>query len=162
MGTDNPAWVPGEVEREGLGTTGLYGELPAGIGPLMDLASALIHQAFTAHKSGDRAACDAFIVEGQNACGGVFQMNAEYVVRWPNHTDDPAWMAFLAYLATKIGPFVLAAAEPSAPPSPPPPRQVESEADFLKRLSRIRAEAEARHAKVTPTEADELRAMGLM
>ncbi len=45
---------------------------------------------------------------------------------------------------------------------PAPPRQVESEADFLKRLSRIRAEAEAKHAKVTQAEADELRAMGLM
>ena len=46
------------------------------------------------------------------------------------------------------------------PVSPPPP--VESEAAFLKRLSRIRAEAEARHAKVSPDEADELRALGLM
>ena len=54
---------------------------------------------------------------------------------------------------------------PRAPASTPaPPRQVESEADFLKRLSRIRAEAEAKHAaaSVTPAEADELRAMGLM
>lgn len=39
---------------------------------------------------------------------------------------------------------------------------VESEADFLKRLSRIRAEAEAKHAAITPDEAGELRAMGLM
>lgn len=46
----------------------------------------------------------------------------------------------------------------------PPPRQVESEADFLKRLSRIRAEAEAKHAaaRITPSEADELRALGLL
>jgi hypothetical protein len=51
---------------------------------------------------------------------------------------------------------------PAPPAAAPPPRQVESEADFLKRLSRIRAEAEARHAKVSPAEADELRAMGLM
>jgi hypothetical protein len=38
------------------------------------------------------------------------------------------------------------------------------EADFLKRLSRIRAEAEARQASLalTGSEADELRAMGLM
>lgn len=35
------------------------------------------------------AACDAFITEGQHACGGVFQMNAECVVKFPNHTDDP-------------------------------------------------------------------------
>jgi hypothetical protein len=51
------------------------------------------------------------------------------------------------------------------PPAPAPsPRQVESEADFLKRLSRIRAEAEARQAEsaMTRSEADELRAMGLM
>jgi hypothetical protein len=123
----------------------------------MDLASALIHQAFTAHKSGDLAACDAFITEGQNACSGVFQMNAEYVVRFPNHTDDAAWMAFLAHLATRIEPL-----SPVIPAAAPPPRPVESEADFLKRLSRIRAEAEARHAAITPAEADELRAMGLM
>ena len=51
---------------------------------------------------------------------------------------------------------------PAPPPPAAPPRRVESEADFLKRLSRIRAEAEARHAKVSPAEADELRAMGLM
>jgi hypothetical protein len=40
----------------------------------------------------------------------------------------------------------------------------EPEADFLKRLSRIRREAEARHASPAPggSEADELRAMGLM
>jgi hypothetical protein len=141
---------------ESDGGTGLYGELPAGIGPLMELASVLIHQAFTAHKSGDLATCDAFITEGQNACSGVFQMNAEYVVRWPNHTDDPAWMAFLAHLATRIG--------PPSPEVPAAPRQVESEADFLKRLSRIRAEAEARQAAsaLTQGEADELRAMGLM
>jgi hypothetical protein len=39
-----------------------------------------------------------------------------------------------------------------------PPRQVESETDFLKRLSRIRADAEARQAAT----ADEIRAIGLM
>jgi hypothetical protein len=100
--------------------TGLYGELPPGVGPLMELASALIHQAFTAHKAGDLASCDAFIAEGRHACGGVFQMNAEYVVRWPNHTDDPAWMAFLARLATKIGPFAPVTDEPE--PSAPAPR----------------------------------------
>jgi hypothetical protein len=49
-----------------------------------------------------------------------------------------------------------------APALGPPPRPAESEADFLKRLSRIRAEAEAKHAKVSPDEADELRALGLM
>ena len=80
----------------------------------MDVASSLIHRAFTAHKAGDLAACDAFITEGQQACGGVFQMNAEYVVRWPNHTDDPAWMAFLGRLGTMIEPF--------APEVPAPPR----------------------------------------
>ena len=40
----------------------------------------------------------------------------------------------------------------------------ESEADFLKRLGRIRREAEAEHASpaITSSEADELRKMGLM
>jgi hypothetical protein len=59
------------------------------------------------------------------------------------------------------GAAVRAAPEPRQAPVSPP-RPVESEADFLKRLSRIRAEAEARHAAITPSEADELRAMGLM
>lgn len=133
MGTDNPAWVPGEAEREareGLGATGLYGELPAGISPLMDLAAVLIHRAFTAHKSGDLAACDAFITEGQNACSGVFQMNAEYVVKFPNHTDDPAWMAFLAHLTTMIDPP--APEIPAAPP--PPPAQPVNLADELRAM----------------------------
>ena len=43
-----------------------------------------------------------------------------------------------------------------------PPRPVESEADFLKRLHRMVTEGEAKRAPVTPAEADELRAMGLM
>ena len=63
--------------------------------------------------------------------------------------------------------FVVSFVPVSSPPSPaaaPPPRQVESEADFLKRLSRIRAEAEARQASlaITESETNELRAMGLM
>jgi hypothetical protein len=108
----------------------------------MDLASTLIHRAFMAHKAGDLPSCDAYITEGQEGCGGVFQMNAEYVVRWPNHADDPAWMAFLTHLATKLGPFVI---EVPAPPSPTPP---------------------APRPPTPPAEpvslADELRAMGLM
>lgn len=97
----------------------------------MDLASALIHQAFMAHKDGDIPSCDAFITEGQNACSGVFQMNAEYIVRWPNHTDDPAWMEFLAHLATKIGPF---APEIPEPPPPSPPAEPVSLADELRAM----------------------------
>ena len=46
------------------------------------------------------------------------------------------------------------------PVSPPPP--VESEADFLKRLHRMVTEGEAKRAPLTPAEADELRALGLM
>ena len=48
----------------------------------------------------------------------------------------------------------------SFPCLPPPP--VESEADFLKRLHRMVVEGEAKRAPVTPAEADELRALGLM
>jgi hypothetical protein len=43
--------------------------------------------------------------------------------------------------------FVVSFVPASGPPPPAPatpPRQAESEADFLKRLSRIRADAEAR------------------
>jgi len=63
--------------------------------------------------------------------------------------------------------FVVSFVPVSGVPSPapaPPPRQVESEADFLKRLHRMVTDAEARQAAsaMTPAEVDELRAMGLM
>lgn len=46
---------------------------------------------------------------------------------------------------------------PGSPPSPP--RPVESEADFLKRLHRMVTEGDAKRTPVTPAETD---AMGLM
>lgn len=61
-----------------------------------------------------------------------------------------------------VVPFVPVSGPTSTAPAPPP-RQVESETDFLKRLSQVRAEAEARAAAaITPAEAEELRDMGLM
>ena len=53
---------------------------------------------------------------------------------------------------------------PSLLPMPPAAPSPEPEADFLKRLSRIRREAEARQesSAITQSEADELRDMGLM
>ena len=57
--------------------------------------------------------------------------------------------------------FVPVPGPPSPPPAPDPP-PVESEADFLKRLHRMVTEGEAKRAPVTPAEADELRALGLM
>jgi hypothetical protein len=43
-----------------------------------------------------------------------------------------------------------------------PPLPVESEADFRKRLRRMVTEGEAKRTLVSPAEADELRALGLM
>jgi len=58
-------------------------------------------------------------------------MNAEYVVRFPNHTDDAAWMAFLAHLATRIEPAF--AGDPGAI-SPPPPAAPVNLADELRAM----------------------------
>ena len=161
----NPAWVPGEVEleaRERLlrGTTGLYGALSPGVGPLLEVAAQLVAHAFAAYAEGDWEACDGLITEGRHACGEVFTAFVEHIASpgWPCRVDSPFWDDFIARLAVAV-------LRPEIAVAPaPPPRQVESEADFLKRLSRIRAEAEARQAasSMTQSEADELRAMGLM
>ena len=68
---------------------------------------------------------------------------------------DAEFVAHVYKLAAEL------AAQDAKPPAPPPP-PVESEADFLKRLHRMVTEGEAKRAPVTPAEADELRAMGLM
>jgi hypothetical protein len=137
------------------GVTGLYGNLPPGLGPLLEVSAERVARAFDAWTKGNWELCDAQLAEGLAAAGDIFTGLVERVVSpaYPYRVDSPYWDSFLAHLAVTV----LAPAPPA-----PPPRQVESESDFLKRLSRLRAEAEARHAKVTEAEADELRTMGLM
>jgi hypothetical protein len=68
---------------------------------------------------------------------------------WPEPSADPdamdAWLEHCRLAGA--GDFRLTSVRPSAFLKAPaaPPRPVESEADFLKRLSQIRADAEARH-----------------
>jgi len=181
MGTDNPAWVPGEAERVAHsgpqpGTTGLYGDLPAGAGPLLELAAALIARAFTAYALGDWRMCDALVSEGLRACGEIFATLAERVVSgaFAYRVDDPAWDAFASRLAVTV-------LEPrQVPPLGP---AVETEAQFRERLHRMVTEAgpprgDARRPAAPPPRrtpagaepdlsrpgalAESMRAMGLM
>jgi hypothetical protein len=146
-------WVPGEDERaagraspavlEGLraGVTGLYGDLPAGMGPLLEVSASLTARAFTAFAADDWDTCDALIWEGLEAAGDVFSAFAGHITSpaWPYRVDHPAWPGFVFHLA-----FM---AEPLPPDPPPAPRPA----------------PEPRQAPAKPLSlADEMRAMGLM
>jgi hypothetical protein len=77
MSETNPAWEPGEVEREARqrllsGVTGLHGDLPPGVGLLLELAAKLIARSFAAYAEGDWETSDALITEGRHACGDMF------------------------------------------------------------------------------------------
>jgi len=176
MGTNSPFWVPGEAEREDRerledGVTGLYGDLPPGVGPLLGVAAEHVARAFDAYAHGNWELCDALLAEGQGAAGEIFTYLAERVASpsYPYRVDSPHWDAFLAHLAVTV------LAPP--PPPPPPPPAAESEAKFRERLHQMVLDAEARKAARAeraprPSSepdlskpgglADELRAMGLM
>jgi hypothetical protein len=143
VGTDSPFWVPGEAEheiRERLedGVTGLYGDLPAGVGPLLEVAATCVARAFDADAEGNWELCDAILAEGQGASGEIFTDLAERVVSpaYPYRVDSPYWDSFLAHLAVTV--LAPPPAPASAPRSPEPPQ--------------------AKPVKL----ADELRKMGLM
>jgi hypothetical protein len=137
----NPAWVPGEAELERLldARPGPYGDLPPGVGPLLEVTARLIAQAFAAFAEGDWETCDALVTEGDHACGDVFAGMVEHIASpgWPYRVESPFWEDFVARLATAV-------LRPAPAPAPPP-RPAESHAAFLERLSQIRADAEARH-----------------
>jgi hypothetical protein len=127
VGTDRPSWVPGDAESEPqerlrLDVTGLYGDLPPGMGPLLEVAAALIARAFAAYAEGDWETCDGLVAEGRAAAGGIFAALAEHLVSpaLPYRADDPAWDAFLARLAVTV-----LSPGPSAPrpPDPAPPAE---------------------------------------
>jgi hypothetical protein len=142
MEAGNPAWVPGEAEleaRERLlgGTTGLYGDLPPGVGPLLEVASGLVARAFAAYAEGDWETCDGLVTEARHACGEVFTALVEHITSgaFSYQVDSLFWNDFLARLAVAV-------LRPAAESEPtPPPEQPAAEAVNL---------------------ADELRAMGLM
>jgi hypothetical protein len=142
MEAGNPAWVPGEAELEArerllYGATGLYGDLPPGVGPLLEVAAGLVAHAFAAFAEGDWETCDGLVTEGRHACGDVFTAFVEHIASpgWPYRVDSPYWENFIAVLATAV---LRPEPEPAAPlpPAPPPAEPVNL--------------------------ADELRAMGLM
>ena len=98
MGTDGPFWVPGEAEgevRERLedGVTGLYGDLPPGVGPLLEVSAACVARAFDAYARGDHELCNALIAEGSAAAGEVFAAFVERVTTpaWLARVDSPHW-----------------------------------------------------------------------
>jgi hypothetical protein len=62
----------------------------------------------------------------------------------PDHDAMDAWLERCRQAGAGDLRLTLVRAAPP-PPAVPPARRVESEAEFLERLSRIRAEAEARH-----------------
>jgi hypothetical protein len=137
----NPAWVPGEAELERLldARPGPYGDLPPGVGPLLEVTARLIARAFAAFAEDDLETCDALVAEGVHACGDVFTGMVEHIASpgWPYRVDSSFWEDFVARLTTAV-------LRPTPAPAPPP-HPVESHAAFLERLSQVRADAEARH-----------------
>jgi hypothetical protein len=132
--------TPGLREDLALGATGLYGGLPPGVGPLLEMSAALVARAFDAFAGGDWETCDALLMEGREACGWIFTDLAERVCSslWERRVDSPFWENFRARLFVTV----LRPEDPAPPAAPaPPPR--ESEADFLERLHQLVVDAEA-------------------
>ena len=140
MGTDSPFWVPGEAapgtrERLADGVTGLYGDLPPGLGPLLEVSAECVARAFDAFARGQLELCNAVLAEGMGAAGEIFTGLVERVASpaYPYRVDSPHWVPFLAHLA-----FMVLDPAPDAPAGAPP-------------------------SPVEPVSlADEMRAMGLM
>jgi len=119
----NPAWVPGEAEPEARerpeeGVTGLYDDLPPGVGPLLEVAAKLIARAFAAYAAGDQETCDAHLAEGLAPSEEVLTALAERVTSpaWRSRVDSLHWAPFLAHLA-----FMVLEPPPSASAAPPSP-----------------------------------------
>lgn len=137
MGTDQPSWVPGDAESEPrellrLDVTGLYGELPAGMGPLLEVAAEVIARAFAAYAEGDWETCDALLTAGCAAAGPIFTALAERLVSpaLPYRVDDPAWDDFIARVAV----MVLSPGRLSRPPDPALPAEPVKLADELRAM----------------------------
>jgi hypothetical protein len=120
VGTDSPFWVPGEAEREARerleeGVTGLYGDLPPGVGPLLEVSAQCVARAFQAYARGQLDLCDAILAEGMGAAGEIFAGLVERVTSpaWLSRVDSPDWVPFVAHMAFMV-------LEPDEPPAPPP------------------------------------------
>jgi hypothetical protein len=94
----------GARERLLRGTTGLYRDLPPGVGPLLEVAARIIARAFAAYADGDWETCDGLVTEGRYACGDVFTAFVEHIASpgWPYRVDSPSWEGFIAVLATAV------------------------------------------------------------
>jgi hypothetical protein len=121
MGTDSPFWVPGEAEleaRERLedGVTGLYGDLPPGLGPLLEVSAECVARAFDAYAKGQMELCNALLAEGMGAAGEIFTGLVERMTSraYPYRVESPHWVPFLAHLA-----FMVLEPPPRRPDSPP-------------------------------------------
>ena len=130
MGADSPFWVPGEAEREArerlaFSTTGLYGDLPPGFGPLLEVSAECVARAFDAYAHGNWELCDALLAEGEGAAGGIFVGLVERVVSpaYGYRVDSPYWDSFLAHLAVTVLAPSPAPAPPPRPPDPAPPAE---------------------------------------
>ena len=114
------------------GTTGLYGDLPPGVGPLLEVAAKLVAQAFATFAEGDWETSDGLVTEGRHACGEVFTAFVEDIASpgWPYWVDSPFWEDFLARLAVAV----LRQEPELGPASPPPPADSISLADELRAM----------------------------
>lgn len=124
---DSPFWVPGEAEREARerleeGVTGLYGDLPPGVGPLLEVSAECVARAFDAYAHGSYELSDALIAEGHAAAGEVFAALVERITTpaWLARVDSPHWPRFVAELAFMVLEPDAPAAPPPRPPDPPP------------------------------------------
>lgn len=141
MEAGNPAWVPDEAELEArerllVGTTGLYGDLPPGVGPLLEVAAELVVRAFVAYTEDDEETCDALVTEGRMraARSSPRSWRASPPPNGLTGSSARSGDGFVAWLA-------LAVLSPEPEPAPPSPEPPLAEPVNL---------------------ADELRAMGLM
>ena len=109
-------------ERLEDGVTGLYGDLPRGVGPLLEVSAACVARAFDAYARGDHELCDALIAEGIAAAGEVFAALVERITTpaWLARVDSPHWAPFVAELAfIVLDPPEDTVAPPRRPPAPP-------------------------------------------
>jgi hypothetical protein len=80
--------------------------LPPGGGLPVKAAAVLVARAFAAYAQGDWEACDRLMARGYGAWGEAFIEFVEYVLSpaFSYRVADPAWDAFLGWLALRVGP----------------------------------------------------------
>jgi hypothetical protein len=133
--------VPGEADREirerlEEGVTGLYGDLPPGVGPLLEVSAKLIARAFASYAAGNWETCDAHLAEGLAASEEVFTALVERVTTpaWLSRVDSPHWVPFVAHMAFMVLDLPPAPIQPQARPAPAPPAEPISLADEMRAM----------------------------